>query len=1063
LSIIIFALISDLKVLNQPKILKSFILKVFNARPEESREVYLMLMLGFFGGIFLASYDVAAPAIFLNFFSDQTVLAQAFLVSGLIGVLVTYMYSFLQARMSFKALVVIYVIIMLAITAFIWYTSITKESNGPIVFFGFVMALPFSYLTLLIFWGYFGRIFDLKQAKRVIGGIDTGQLIASILALFLIGFILDKNWVVSIDLFVGSLLGLLGMLAASILMNSTLTLATKREGKVKDRTVSMKKLFTNKYTRLMAVFVVISLICITFINYSFLSVTNIQWVTESDKGAFLARFQATVVIFSFLFQTFATDWIIANYGLKTSLLINPALAIILIVATLITGLIMGYSAGSGFIYFFLAVAATKLFIDSLKDALDGPSFKLYFLPINTDIKFDVNTKIEGFVTALGGVFAGGILILMNQFNLPFIYVVVGVLPILIAWYVITNRMYGGYRSTLEEALEASRSVKSKKRDFYYGIDEAKTVGDAINSLKLLEKTEPIVFEKAVLQITGSSKGKLKKYVDQKISALDLTFEERSKTAEGARELKALAYQAANQANKDEVLSIDSDRLYTLAKSQNIEERILACKLLRTLINDANIFVLLELLRDPKEQVKRQAIITARKVKRKETLPLLIDFLGNKTYTYESAAALTACGKEILEDLDNAFHRSGQTQAIMLKLIRIIARIGGDESHKLLWSKIDFPDRKIVRQILTNFYEQNYHAEGHEKIILTDLLGDEIGKAIWNLAAQTELSDNEFNHPLQNALDEEIKSNFEFIYMILSIMYDPESITLVKQNIAAGTTEGSAYAIELLDIFLDGDLKPKLYPLLDDIPTREKLVKLQVFYPRQSYEEHETYNYLLNRESNNVNRWTKACTLYAISQNKNYEIDQSIVAHMFNPDLLLAELATWIIYKTQPSQYRSVVKRLDTEAEALERIIHRVENNEPLVFDSVLLLRQMPNFNRFSGLLISQLINEMSRVKTDQVEELPINDDKQIYLLRDGEATLSLPDSGIHHPIKGPQLFGLLFLDTEDMATLEVRQPCRLYTFHVNSLFNVLTNYPELIEQFMKTSTNTINKKAETTT
>ena len=196
----------------------------------------------------------------------------------------------------------------------------------------------------------------------------------------------------------------------------------------------------------------------------------------------------------------------------------------------------------------------------------------------------------------------------------------------------------------------------------------------------------------------------------------------------------------------------------------------------------------------------------------------------------------------------------------------MSRIDGPEANNHLWNKVDFHDRKIVRQILQSFAHKKYRANGPEVSLLMDILDVEIGKAIWNMSAETEISDKPYNELLSQALHDELVSNFDFIYIILSLIYDPESIKLVKENIEAGTSDGSAYALELLDIFIAPDLKPKLYPLLDDISVSEKLEKLQVFYPRQSYEEEETYNYLLNREITSVNRWTKACTLYSISQN-----------------------------------------------------------------------------------------------------------------------------------------------------------------------------------------------------
>ena len=301
------------------------------------------------------------------------------------------------------------------------------------------------------------RSFNLKQSKRVIGGIDTGQLIASILALFAIGYILDNNIISTPQLYIGSVVGIVGMIFATFLTNPLLNKTSSAIKKVKAQ--SFIKIFGNRYTRWMTLFVITSLIAVTFIDYSFLSVTNIQWETVAEKGAFLAKFEATVVIFSFLFQTFVTDWLIENYGLKVSLIVNPLLAILLAGIALLVGLVMGFTdQAENFVWFFLAVAASKLFIDSLKDALDGPTFKLYFLPIDSDIKFDVTTKVEGVVTAIGGVLAGLILIGMNQFDVELIYVVAGLIPILFAWYFITSRLHTGYKSTLQYTLEKNKNI-----------------------------------------------------------------------------------------------------------------------------------------------------------------------------------------------------------------------------------------------------------------------------------------------------------------------------------------------------------------------------------------------------------------------------------------------------------------------------------------------------------------------------------------------------------------------------------------------------------------------------
>ncbi|MCF6360048.1 MAG: hypothetical protein L3J29_04720 [Cyclobacteriaceae bacterium] len=1030
--------------------MKNLILKTFNARPEEFSSIGVLLILGFFMGIFLATYDVAAPALFLATFEDNTILAQAILLSGVLSVISTYIYAYLQRRIAFQSLVLFFLLLLLAGTAAIWVQSNASEANEVVVFVAFILALPFSFIASLIFWGYFGRVFNLKQSKRVIGGIDTGQLIASILALFAIGYILDNSIISTPQLYIGSVAGIVGMIIATFSANSLLSKTSLNVKKVKSQPFS--KIFGDRYTRWMTLFVIVSLIAVTFIDYSFLTVTNIQWETVAEKGAFLAKFEATVVIFSFLFQTFVTDWLIENYGLKVSLIVNPLLAIVLAGAALLVGLIMGFTdQAENFVWFFLAVAASKLFIDSLKDALDGPTFKLYFLPIDSDIKFDVITKVEGVVTAIGGVLAGLILIGMNQFDVELIFVVAGLIPVLFAWYFITSKLHNGYKSSLQHTLEKNKKTTGH-HDNELNNDQVPEE-QIINGLKLLERTSPGTFEKTALKMVDSVKGNIFNYLESKIKKMELEFD--SKPSNSNLELKNLANKAANEAEAGDVISISPDRLYTLSKSTLKEDRILAIKLLRSLVSDKSIFVLLELLRDQNADVKRQAIITARKVKRKETWPLLIELLGNKTFTYDASSALIESGEAVLQSLENAFHRSGQSQSVMLKIISIISQINLPESHDILWEKIDFPDRKIVRQILLAFKEKNFRASENELGQLNDILSDEIGKGIWNLAAIDELSDEDYNGPLKLALADEVESNFSMIYIILSMLYDSESIELVKENIEAGTSEGNTFALELLDIFIAPDLKPKLFPLLDDIETKEKLVKLQHFYPRQSYNEATTYNFLLNRDYNNINRWTKACTLYALKYNKQEEVTKSIIAQMFNPDSLLSELAAAIIIEDNKEIYESISERLLLQNKDFRDIMDRIEKDLPLKFDMCRFFAEGDSFKFLTGLHISQIIDKAELLELNTDDELFISDDQFAYYVLSNSPTVIAADGAESSFIEHEFIGNMFSSEDTRLEKIIAKKEVKLFKLSLNDIFDVLTNYKVLANRIINTTSKNL--------
>src|SRR5690606_18357355 len=151
---------------------------------------------------------------------------------------------------------------------------------------------------------------------------------------------------------------------------------------------------------------------------------------------------------------------------------------------------------------------------------------------------------------------------------------------------------------------------------------------------------------------------------------------------------------------------------------------------------------------------------------------------------------------------------------------------------------------------------NHRPEGREATMVMELVEMEISKAIWNLAALQELPRTPEMQFLREALEEEVTQNHEQIFMLLSILYDPESVELARQNISSGDHESIAFALELLDLFIDQELKPKLLPLLDDKPVEEKLRLLQYHFPREHYTPIQVINYLLNRDYNLVNRWTK---------------------------------------------------------------------------------------------------------------------------------------------------------------------------------------------------------------
>jgi len=1033
---------------------------------EESGPVFLLLAISFFMGLFLATVTVASQSLFLEHFTEDKDLPIALVISGAFGILATGIYNILQGRIPFSVLAISSLTVIISVTAFIEFGESYVPDTNLLYYFGFTQVLPFTFITQLVFWGAFGRMFNLRQQKKVIGSVDVGLDIASIIAFFSIPVLL-----LSFNLKPDSLYTI-GLASIVVLLGLFIILSNKYLGKIRLRSsaeeqehkkIGLFSFLNNRYIVLMSIFVVVSITALRFIDYSFFNTVTKQF-KANEIANFLSFFEGTIVIFGFLFTTFATDRITQDYGLRVAMIINPLLLIVFTVGALIVGSTFGYE-GDTMIYFFIMIAMSKLFVNSLKGALDDPTFKMYYVPIDRSIKLDSQTKIEGIVTALASLIGGGLIVILNQFNVfNLLYITLFTVPILGLWYWVTNNMYAGYRHTLQSSLVKNKASGENDAAKEYTLDsvlekEVKSSAEekVIYGLKLMEKLEPALFESSLIQLAESDTKKVKQFAQNKIQELGIGQDAPS-------EMRDLAQRAAGEAEDSDLLSISVDKLMKMSKSVKQSDRILATKLLRKLVSQKTIFILLELLRDQDPKVRHEALLTARKIKRPETWGVLIELLSSPVYGHAAAAALKEAGEPALMVLETAFHKSGQSDLVMLKIVQIIGHIGGSEAIELLWKKVDYPDKRIVKQILYSLRFINYQAKGREATAVKDLLDIEMSKTLWNLAALEELpEDREEFQFLRQALREEIRENYDQISLLLSLLYDPESVQLVKENIQANTPDSIQYALELLDLFVDNDLKPKLIPLLDDSSTLDKLSKLQVYFPRESYNPIQVINYILNRDFNYNNRWSKACAVHASAYIPDFRISRGLISQLFNQDKILQEAAAWVIYNKDKNLYESVTERLPARDKKF--LNSSIENNQLLdglddgfylFIEMVMFIKQLPAFRGISGNLLSDLADKITPIDLNAKEKTVFNSNEDIspiLIVALGQVKLMNKSEEVTVLKKG-DVFGDLFQEGATPEITEAIATERSIIFKINivDFYFVLAKHHELVQGLIRNVT-----------
>lgn len=953
----------------------------------------LMLCTGFFMGVFIATYQVTADSLFLNRMGDQ--LDRAFLVAGALGIITTGLFSFFQNWIKFTTLALgsVGLVFLFTLSAY-WLIHFGDPTLiDRFIFALYCMSGPNTAILLLSFWGMFGRLFNFRQSKRIIGWIDTGQLIAAILAtLIFIPFTSEifkdtSNYLLICAISIAVVSVMLFVIAHSFPLSKN---DPREFGVTVRRETSITKIFSDQYIVLMSLFLLVSMVMFTFSQYTFQTLVTVQYPNVRDLTNFNSFFIGAVYGISLILQTFVNQRIISNYGLRISLFVLPIVMIVFSVGSITMGTVFGFDKSispTGFIYFFLFVSLSRLFNWTLRDSMENPVFKLFFIPLESRLRFNIQAKVEGLVNESSR-FVAGLLIFVLAF-IPFfniLHISIFLIILAVLYFVVVNNLYKGYRNKIRLKLESTEEHQEKLEKGYAQIttrlENMLTVpysSKAVFSYKLLEKINAALVPQWANSLMKNEDEAARHYAQEKMNELKglsvsdqyVIRMDESKVDGSEKNILSMVDLQLIIENGGDITKI---RIQKLTRSTNPNDRHYAAELLLHTSKDECTSFLMELLNDSESKVRNTALKTSTKKNNPEVINAVIENLGNPVFSNQAMNALVLIGSETLPALDSAFYRSGQSTQMMLRVIQVIGRIGGQRAREILWGKIDYPNKIIVSQVLLSLGECGFKAGISQITRIKYAIESDIADISWNLSALQEVGDEGFHEQIKTTLRSEIQNDIEHIYMLLTMLYDTRSIQLVKENIDSGTAEGITYAIELLDVFLSEQLKQRVIPILDDLTDAERTSRLEDFYPRIKLDSKLVLKFMINRDFAQSNRWTKACVIYQIGILRIEDFKLDLIAQLFNPDTLIREVSAWALNRLSPEEYKKNTKRLgDVMERELNALI--IQSRKMTRFEMVLFFQRNNFFENVPGLTLSYLADICEEIHLKPQDSLTL-DEKQ---------------------------------------------------------------------------------------
>ncbi len=1060
------------------------ILRAFSIEKGEESRVSLLLLQSFFIGIFIASYEVIACSLFVQIFEKEDT-ALAMVISGIAGIILVSLYSTLQRKIRFTSLSVINIFFVTVLALFLRLAfEFMGNASNALIFTIFLMIGPFAVVLVLGFWGSAGRLFTLRQGKRLNGLVDSGMIIGMILVSSLMPLL---QWLFD-DIRDILFISVASVAAAAIIQfiissrfREQLIFEGQQEKEEEVSTTSNKikwgQLFKDKFTRNFSLFVTLSMVSAFFIWLSFLDVANSNYKNEEvELTNFFGVFNAITLTFTLVIKTTLYSRVMKTYGVKITLLSIIALMVILVGAAVLVGFTFGSEKGTAtnFVLFFLVISLIRMFSQSLKLGIENPAQKIFFQPLDRSYRYDAQAKIEGVVNEAAGIVAGLLLIVIFTY-LGVIQAMVILIGILILWMITGFKLYSEYQNTLRSSLT---KLQDKLTDATFSDDGVSKMiqenisdsnpDEVIYTLNLSKNIQPLLFEKSLFSLLLSADTPTKEYIlkqidENNIFAASEILKELI-AQEGDTQLKQKAQNVIDSlSNKKGAASKPID-IQKLSKSRNAQDKELAVKLIVEAKEPIFENVLSDLSRDLNPNVRLALIKAVGELKLTELYPFLIDQLDIPKYRAAASSVLIDLGEEVIDALDQAFYKSGYSTPALTRIVKILGIIGGPKSVSNLTNKITYPDRGVVNQTLLSLRACNYKADETNRNRLHQIIETHIANVAWYYAAQQEINHSKVIPELLTSIESEIQNSLNSLYLLLSLAYDAQTISNIRENIEGGTSESISYAIELLDLVIIEDLKPKLFPLLEDNGMTEKLNQLRVHYPREDFDSYQVLIEILNRDYNYCSRWTKVCSMMSILKHKKAKPEPAIIANMFNPDRLLYQAAAKLIYTLDKDQYYSIAERIPPARRAeLEKLfLSEDKKKRDLMYDEIQYLLNVEPFKGLPGNVVCSIVDHLQQVALDQ-NELILTKDQNTYgalvVVREGSLILSQGQEELMR--FGPEdVLGAMFILDSDLPETSVRTETKsvIYFLPEDELNMLVYEHTEFAESLIKLVNKRLGRK-----
>jgi hypothetical protein len=896
-----------------------------------------LLLQAFCTGIFAASLELGVNTLFLeNVGADG--LPLAFMVSGAAGILVASGYSYFSRQLRTRAYGILNLVVVVGVTGvllvgFIMWNGAPEDLSSFVYYTVFAFSFPLVLITLLGFWTTVRGFLTPSRGKQLTGIIELSLLGGMLLTFLATPVLVGPDFGIHYILFIG--LGSLVIASGSQLY--VLSGHGSRRGPFSSRvhTSGPYKLFSHRYTALMASFVVMGIMVAVLLHYVFLSETGSRFHGGTELAEFLGYFFAIAIFLGWMLKRVFFGWFKRTFGISMTLMLSPVVLLLLMILSAIAGESCFNNGGTQqCVYFFLLIVFSTLASRSLKDSMENPSMNLVYQSLDPRERFNVQTGIEGILSQVGVFFVGLFLLgfVRIRFEEPF-HVTFVLFILLIGWFFVGRALYQGYQRLLKVTLESDRildPVDMNLKDIVqFDLENTAFPTELLdfNSyyfqqssrdklMLLLSHKRPEIREMAWDYFLGTSPGMPEVTIRQL-----LVSEKEVKIKEKIRELskrklktkpnlqEAFIRERLNKFSK--VSKEPENTIGDAFQSGNNHEIFAALYLVAEEHDSSHLNDVISLFGDENPQIQSAAISTAGFIKLGNNGVKIIDFLNHPDLYPVAWSAIVHQGEKILEELETTFYKPDVSIVLQKRIVSAISAIGGDRAIQFLLHTIEYQNREVFLAVVYGLYETQFQAEKIQEVMIQNAILRMVRAGTWIMGAKISVRADDPGGCIARVIDHELWEVNELILMLLAMIFDRRSVHRIRISLLDRQSDDRGMAIELLELLLNQPLKPVLVAYFHDVCVREKIDKLKVFYSVDVFPVDILLKRILNRNGTQLGDFIRICALERMGSEDRFFDKQQIIAQGFHPNPRIREIAAHLLRKNDPEQYQLVSDRRDS--------------------------------------------------------------------------------------------------------------------------------------------------------